>query len=184
MTTATPAVDSPSSIARFRYSQPVSLETAIIERLYAAFQRRDHVAMASCYAPDAHFSDPVFTDVRGARIAAMWQMLCERATDLRLDVLHVAADREHGSAHWSARYTFSRTGRPVHNIIHARFRFADGKISWHRDTFSLYRWARQALGLKGVLLGWSPPVQAAIRVEAERNLDAFIADRGLPSPLK
>jgi ketosteroid isomerase-like protein len=162
----------------------VSLETAIVERLYTAFQRRDHVAMASCYAPDAHFSDPVFADVRGARIAAMWQMLCERATDLRLDVLHVAADRERGSAHWSARYTFSRTGRPVHNIIHARFRFADGKISWHRDTFSLYRWARQALGLKGVLLGWSAPVQAAIRAEAARNLDTFIADHGLTSLLE
>ncbi len=30
----------------------------LIERFYAAFEARDGAAMAACYAPGAHFSDP------------------------------------------------------------------------------------------------------------------------------
>jgi len=32
----------------------------LIQRFYAAFDRRDGDAMAACYAPGARFSDPVF----------------------------------------------------------------------------------------------------------------------------
>src|SRR5215207_6314939 len=41
----------------------------LVERFYGAFARGDGDAMAACYAPGAHFSDPVFTDLRrrGAR---------------------------------------------------------------------------------------------------------------------
>ena len=65
-----------------------------------------------------------------------------------------------GRAHWVATYTYSATGRPVENRIDATFEFRDGRIVRHRDRFDLYRWARQALGPKGLLLGWLPPVQA------------------------
>jgi hypothetical protein len=67
----------------------------------------------------------------------------------------------------------------VHNLIDASFVFADGKIVRHIDTFDLYRWARQALGLKGRLLGWAPPVQNAIRAQAARGLEAFVRKNGL-----
>jgi hypothetical protein len=40
--------------------------------------------MAAAYAPTARFSDPVFQVLTGPRIGAMWRMLCERATDLRV----------------------------------------------------------------------------------------------------
>src|SRR5262249_41117213 len=36
----------------------------LIRRLYTAFASHDGPAMAACYAPDAHFSDPVFVDLR------------------------------------------------------------------------------------------------------------------------
>jgi ketosteroid isomerase-like protein len=146
----------------------------VIRRFYAAFQRRDHAAMAPCYAPDATFSDPVFPALRGPAVGAMWRMLCERGTDLRIEASGIEADAVRGHAHWEAWYTFSATGRPVHNIISASFVFRDGLIQSHTDSFDLYRWARQALGLKGVLLGWAPPVQGAIRAQAARALDAFI----------
>ena len=45
----------------------------VVERFYAAFDRRDGEAMAACYAPDAHFQDPVFGDLdrgRGGRDVA------------------------------------------------------------------------------------------------------------------
>ncbi len=47
----------------------------MIERFYDAFGRRDGAAMEACYAPDVHFSDPVFVDLRGAEAGAMWRML-------------------------------------------------------------------------------------------------------------
>jgi hypothetical protein len=60
-------------------------------------------------------------------------------------------------------------------------RLEQGLIRWQNDVFDLYRWARQALGIKGLVLGWTPPVQRAIRRQASRSLDAFaarIADSG------
>jgi hypothetical protein len=101
-------------------------------------------------------------------------MLCERAADLQLTVDRIHAEGGSGSAHWEAKYTFSATGRPVHNVIEASFTFVDGRIQRHVDDFDLYAWARQALGLKGLLLGWAPPVQRAIRRQAARGLEAFV----------
>lgn len=150
----------------------------VIRSFYEAFQRRDHAAMAACYAPDATFSDPVFRDLQGPRVAAMWRMLCERATDLRIEASDIKAEGDRGSARWEAWYTFSATGRPVHNIIRASFEFRDGLILRHTDAFDLAAWARQALGLKGLLLGWTPLVQNAIRAQAARGLDAFLRKEG------
>ena len=155
-------------------SSPMDPYAELIQAFYAAFQRRDHRAMAACYTPDAEFHDPVFTHLSGWRVPAMWRMLCERATDLRIEVDSVRASAEGASAHWEASYTFSQTGRPVHNRVEASFLLQDGKIRRHTDSFDLYAWARQALGLKGLLLGWTPPVQRAIRARAARALDAFI----------
>lgn len=146
----------------------------LIHTLYGAFQRRDAGTMAACYAADAVFRDPVFGELPRDRAVAMWRMLCERATDLDLTVADVAADDARGSARWEARYTFGATGRRVTNRIQAAFEFAGGKIRRHVDRFDLYAWARQALGLRGLLLGWAPPVQRAIRARAARGLEAFM----------
>src|SRR5688572_17862405 len=125
---------------------------AVVHRLYSCFQRRDGSGMAACYHPDIHFSDEVFPDLRGARAGAMWMMLCERAKDLRVEVRDVAADDRIGSAHWEAWYTFTATGRLVHNVIDARFEFAEGLIVRHQDSFDFWRWATQALGPAGRFL--------------------------------
>ena len=71
--------------------------------------------MAACYTPDARFTDPVF-DLTGAEVGAMWTMFCERGRDLALTWRDVRADDAAGAAHWEPRYTFSVTGRPVHNV--------------------------------------------------------------------
>jgi limonene-1,2-epoxide hydrolase len=153
----------------------------LIRRFYEAFQHRDHAVMAACYGPDPRFSDPVFTDLRGAQVAAMWRMLCERGKDLEIEASAIVSNAASGSARWEAHYTFSGTGRHVHNVITASFAFEDGRIARHTDRFDLYRWARQALGIKGVLLGWSPPVQNAIRRQASRSLAAFRQNGGPPA---
>ncbi len=145
----------------------------LIQRFYDAFGRHDGDAMAACYAPDARFSDPVFTDLRGEEPGAMWRMLCARAQDLTVQLPEHRADDTTGSAHWLADYTF-RTGRRVHNDIHARFAFAGGLIAEHHDAFSFYAWARQALGPAGLVLGWTPIVRGKVRSEARAGLDEFL----------
>lgn len=151
-----------------------AMSAALIDELYTAFARKDAAAMGACYAPDAHFSDPVFRDLRGAQVPAMWRMLCERGADLVVTHGEVHADDGIGSARWQATYTFSQTGRKVHNTIQARFTFKDGKIATHVDDFSLWRWTRMALGMPGVLLGWSPMVQNKVRAQAMKGLGLFM----------
>lgn len=143
-----------------------------IERFYTAFAARDGAAMAACYHPEATFSDPVFEGLRGAEIGAMWTMLCERGTDLRVE--WTAAE---DTAHWEAWYTFSATGRKVHNVIDARFAFRDGLIVEHVDTFDFWRWSRQALGAPGWALGWTPFLRKKVGSTARGQLDRWMAKR-------
>lgn len=140
-----------------------------IETLYRAMQRRDGAAMARCYTADARFRDPVF-ELQGEAVGAMWQMLCERGKDLRVEFAKVQAGNSRGSADWQAWYSFSKTGRAVHNIIHAEFVFRDGRICEHVDSFSFWRWSRQALGPAGLVLGWTPLLRNKVRAEAARGL--------------
>ncbi len=148
----------------------------LIRRFYAAFAERDGSAMAELYAPDAHFSDPVFVDLRGEEPGAMWRMLTGRADDLKVELVEHDADGDRGSARWVAHYTFTQTGRPVENHVRASFRFADGLIAEHRDEFDFHRWSRQALGTPGLLLGWTPILRAAVRRRARAGLDEFLAE--------
>lgn len=150
---------------------------ALIDRFYRAFAERDAEGMASCYADDVHFSDPVFPDLRGEQARNMWRMLCKNGKDLRIEHRDVRADDREGSAHWDAYYTFSASGRYVHNVIEARFRFTNGRIVEHHDEFDFYRWSRQALGVPGVLLGWTPILRGKVRKLAGAQLAKFSAAR-------
>lgn len=147
----------------------------LIEDFYKAFQKKDYAGMIACYHPNIEFSDPVFTDLKAKQAGAMWHMLCERGTDLTLEFKDIQTQGSSGKAHWEATYTFSTTGRRVHNIIDANFDFQDGKIIRHHDHFDLWRWTRMALGTSGILLGWSPLVQNKVRETALKGLQAFIA---------
>jgi hypothetical protein len=144
-----------------------------IERVDAAFDAKDGDAMAAMYAPDAHFHDPVFTDLHGSEPGAMWRMLTGQAHDLTVEL----AEHDDTSARWIARYTFSQTGNKVVNDVRATFAFDDaGLIKDHRDDFGFYQWARQALGAPGLLLGWTPIVKGATRKRARASLDKLIAE--------
>lgn len=154
---------------------------ALIERFYAAFARGDGAAMAACYSPTVHFRDPAFGDLDGPRAGAMWRMLSGSARDFRLELFEHGSDDSTGSAHWLAHYTFSQTGRPVVNDVHATFRFADGLIADHVDSFDFQRWAAQALGLRGRLLGGTSFLRSSVQRRARARLDQFVASEGSPS---
>ena len=150
------------------------MSAEVVERFYAAFDRKDGDAMAACYAPDARFSDPAFGELHGEQVGAMWRMLTGRAEDLRVE-LH---EHDDTTAHWIARYTFGRTGRKVVNDVRASFVFRDGLIAEHDDRFSFHTWSRQALGPAGLLLGWTPLLQKKVRSQARADLDKFMAQPG------
>ena len=144
---------------------------ALVARFYDAFARRDAEAMAACYHPEVHFQDEVF-DLRGPHAGAMWRMLCARGEDLAVAASEIAPDG--ATARWIATYTFTQTGRPVRNDVRAAFTFEDGLIRTHRDRFDFWAWSRQALGLPGVLLGWTPVLRGAVRKRAARQLDGYV----------
>lgn len=148
---------------------------ALLESFYAAFARKDGDAMAAAYAPDATFSDPAFPGLSGAEPGAMWRMLTSRSTDLVLELLSCQADETAGTARWIATYTFAQTGRKVVNDVQSRFRFSDGLIAEQVDVFDFHRWAGQALGAQGKVLGWTPFLRKAVQAKARAGLDAFMA---------
>lgn len=160
-------------------SADVAANEATIDRLYAAMNAGDGDAMAACYTADATFEDPAFGHLEDGRGQAMWRMLCSRASDggnLKVQVVDRKAEPGGtGTAHWLADYTFTDTGRPVHNDVKASFVFRDGLIAAHRDVFDLRVWGGQALGTVPGLLGYTPVLGLMVRRKANAGLDAFLA---------
>ena len=150
----------------------------LIQGFYTCFQKLDVEGMKTCYNDEAAFSDPVFTSLKGVEVGAMWAMLIEtlkkNPTTWNVKVYNIQADDHQGSCRWEADYIFSTTGRKVHNIIDARFEFANGKIRLHCDSFDLYRWSRMAFGLAGYLLGWSGMFHNKVRKMSAYRLRKFM----------
>ena len=147
----------------------------VIRTLYDALDRHDGETMAKQYDPAGRFKDPAFGELSGAEAADMWRMLCSRTEDLKVELADHEANGDAGTAHWIATYTFS-TGRPVVNDIHAKFRFRDGKIVDHEDSFPFHKWARQALGPPGLILGL-PVISGIVSRKARGDLEKFRAER-------
>lgn len=146
----------------------------LIRQFYESFARHDADGMTACYHDEIEFSDPAFGLLKGADAKNMWKMLVERGKgDIKIEYKNVSADDAKGSADWTADYLFSKTGRKVFNEIHAEFEFKDGKIFRHNDTFDIRKWSKQALGISGLLLGWSSFLQNKIRQNARESLREY-----------
>lgn len=156
------------------YGRTMNTNEQLIQDFYDAFSRKDHRAMAKAYRDDAIFEDPVFLRLDADHTRAMWRMFCVGGADLTVACSQVKADETEGSARWDATYTFAATGRIVHNVIQARFRFKEGAIAEHKDSFDLYRWTRMALGPIGYIAGWTPAVQNKVRKQAAHRLQSFM----------
>lgn len=126
-----------------------------IHDFYTAFKKKDAENMVKYYSEDIVFSDPAFGELKGEEASMMWKMLCSTATDLAIRFKIKSSIKNEVKASWEADYTFSRTGKKVHNEIEAVFTFKDGLIVEHKDSFNLHKWASQAIGWKGYLLGGS-----------------------------
>lgn len=132
--------------------------------------------MQACYSDDAVFSDPVFGLLDAAETRAMWEMLCKRAKDFSLVYGNIQLlDEEYATADWTATYLFSQTNRRVVNKVRAHMRLRDGLIIEHSDAFAIYRWTRQALGLTGLVFGWTAFLNRRIQKQARAGLEKFMA---------
>lgn len=150
----------------------------IIEEFYTAFKNKDGDKMASYYHDDVEFTDPAFGTLKGERAKNMWRMLTANAKELTVETSGISVADEKGRAHWEAKYVFSQTGRKVHNKIKAQFEFQDGKIIRHIDEFNVHRWAKQALGFKGWLLGGTGFFRKKLNTQTNRMLDKFEKTNG------
>lgn len=146
----------------------------LIDSFYRAFQDRDHRTMVACYHPDIRFDDPVFS-LRGEEVFAMWHMFCETGKDLAVRFGDILVARDTAKVVWEADYTFSATGRTVHNRIQAFFRLHDGRIVEHRDRFDFPKWSRMAFGSQGLFLGWTPFFRNTVRKQARLTLEHFMS---------
>lgn len=147
----------------------------VLTDFFSAFARLDAAGMVAHYDPQVVFRDPVFGRLEGEHAGRMWTMLCSGARDFQLDFGGIEADETTGRAWWTATYTFSGTGRRVVNRVHSRFRFRDGRIVEQQDSFSLRRWAAQALGPAGQVMA-APVLRTTIRRQATARLRGW--DRG------
>jgi hypothetical protein len=148
----------------------------LITAFYTAFQNKDFRSMQQCYSPGAVFTDSVFLNLNCNEAKAMWHMLSAGAKDLELKFDSVKGSDSRASCKWIATYTFSLTKKKVVNIIHAEFELKDGKIILHKDTFSFYSWARQAFGITGLFLGWTPYFRKKVQATSRKRLYDFISD--------
>jgi ketosteroid isomerase-like protein len=146
----------------------------LITHFYTSFAKGDAEGMVSCYDDAIQFKDPAFGALKGDAAKNMWRMLLSRNKgNIHLTFSNVKATEKTGSANWVAEYVFSATGRKVINVISAEFEFADGKIIKHTDTFDIYKWTKQALGLKGYLLGWTAFMQNKIQQQSGALLKKY-----------
>jgi ketosteroid isomerase-like protein len=146
----------------------------LIHKFYTAFANADAKAMCDCYHKEIEFEDPAFGKLQGKDVCKMWNMLIEKSKgDIKIEYSAIHADEYSGTAKWIATYNFSKTNRKVINKVHSEFHFSNGKIVKHTDSFDIWKWSKQALGFKGLLLGWTGFMQRQIQKQANTTLKNY-----------
>jgi ketosteroid isomerase-like protein len=147
----------------------------ILQEFYSSFANGDSEGMTVFYTDETVFSDPAFGTLKGNRARAMWQMLLERSGgDLKVYPEILEAEEASGKVYWRAEYHFGPEERHVINHVNSSLTIKEGKILRHADDFSFWQWSRQALGLPGLLLGWTPFLRNKVQQRTNKMLDSYI----------
>lgn len=150
----------------------------LIKQFYTSFSKGDAKGMIECYHKDIKFEDPAFGVIKGERACSMWKMLLsQKKGDLKVTFKNIETDKEEGKAYWEAEYLYGEQQRKVVNKVFASFKFKDGLIIEHIDTFDVWKWTKQAMGAVGYVLGWSSFMKSKIQQETKRKLDVFMEKR-------
>lgn len=149
--------------------------TELIEEFYTSFANGDPSRMTQCYHKDITFKDPAFGTLTGSEAIHMWHMLLNGTKQqIKISFNNIKASHTQGHANWVAEYTYGPKNSVVINHISAEFTFKDGKIYTHTDTFNLWKWTQQAMGLTGFILGWTPFMRKKIQHTLQRKLAKYI----------
>lgn len=148
-----------------------------LERFFDAMQRCDTEALRTSYHPALRFDDPLISTTSvGDRLDWCGMLWSPRDADgQRIWQLELEEVRTRGAlatARWNLRYRYTPTKRLIDQALHSHFSFdADGRITTQRDSFDFWRWSRQAHGLLGLLLGWTPLMWDQAREQARASLE-------------
>jgi ketosteroid isomerase-like protein len=145
----------------------------LIHKFYTALSKGSSKEMIECYHENITFQDPVFGILKGERAFKMWEMLLSKKdADAKFTFDNIEATSETGKARWKAEYYYGK--RKVINKVKAEFKFKDGEIIEHIDTFDLWKWTQQALGVTGYLTGWTRFIKRKMQKTVNKKLDRFI----------
>ena len=147
----------------------------IADNFYAAFSNHNSSEMIKLYHDDVIFTDPAFGMLKGDRAKKMWEMLLANSkSELKIQYEILDTSNEHATVSWTAKYIFGPQRRLVENHVTARLKIKQGKIVEHHDTFNMWKWSSQALGLSGRLLGWTGFMKKKVQLKTNRALDKYM----------
>lgn len=150
----------------------------IITAFYSAFSEGDAQAMTNYYSDAIIFEDPAFGQLVGDRAKAMWEMLISRSKgDLQIEFNILSSSDNLATAEWIATYHYGSKRRKVINHVTANFELVDGKIVRHKDDFDFHKWASQALGFTGNLLGNTKFLKKKVQGKTNELLSSYIANK-------
>lgn len=145
-----------------------------ITAFYAALENANSKTVCESYHADIVFRDPIFGRLIGRDVCQMWKMLMDKSNgNLKIELSEVKANDYLGSALWKATYNLGKKNRLITNVIRAEFHFKDGLIIKHTDDFDIWKWAKQTLGTKGFLFGWTGYMHKKIQEKALLSLKKF-----------
>ncbi|UMB54315.1 nuclear transport factor 2 family protein [Lutibacter sp. A64] len=149
----------------------------LIEKFYTSFSNGNASGMTECYHKGIQFQDPVFGKLKGDEAFKMWEMLLsKKSATTKISFSGIKTSENKGSVNWVANYVYGKNKRKVTNKVSANFKFKDGKIIEHIDTFNVWKWSKQALGTVGFLLGWTPFMKHKIQKITKKQLENFMSE--------
>ncbi len=154
-------------------NSPLLPPDVVVRRFFDAWSRRDTAALTAALHPQVSFSDPLFTDVRGVRVALMWTNRLSESEDLMVAHEILFADERKAQVRWQAQYILG--ARKVAHEGLSTLSLWDNLIVRQVDEYDFLLWARQAYGPIGWLLGATEGYQAACQRRARKDLERFAA---------
>lgn len=122
---------------------------ATADAFYAAFAARDSATMSSLYAPNVRFHDPLFGNLHGNQVMAMWNAISPAANPYHVKPSAASNPKDLGGGRYQVHVTWEANygiyGRAIHNHSETTLVIENGKIVEQRDAWDLHAWAAQAL---------------------------------------
>lgn len=141
----------------------------ILLTFFTAFAKKDLNTMLDCYHKNVIYDDVGFGQQKGEKAKAVWRFLIQNVGENAvISFSDIQTFNNTGYANWTTTYPFGK--RIITNNIKATFHFKDGKIIFHKDEYSLWKWSQQAFGIIGYLIGWSPIFRWLIRWQMKKKI--------------